>query len=68
MLNFLKNLSPVEIAIIVLILIVLFGAKVITGLAKISGSTFKEVKNIKKNFTEALEDDDTEKKNKEVLK
>lgn len=55
MLNFLKNLSAVEIAVIALILIVFFGSKAITKLARISGQTLKEVKGIKKNFTDGVE-------------
>ena len=58
MFNFIKNLSPIEIGIIVLILVVLFGAKTITSLAKTSGKSFKEIKKVKKTFTEAVEDDD----------
>lgn len=66
MLNFFKNLSPTEIAIIALIVIVLFGAKLVTGLARAGGATLKEIKKIKRNFSEAIEDDDSSKK--EVLK
>lgn len=62
MINFFKNLSPTEIAIIALIVIVLFGAKLVTGLARTGGSTLREMKKIKKNFTEALEDDSSDKK------
>lgn len=65
MLNFFKNLSPTEIAIIALIAIVLFGAKLITGLARTGGATLKEIKKIKRNFSEAIEDDSDK---KEVLK
>ena len=60
MLNFVKNLSAVEIAVIALILIVFFGSKAITKMARVSGETLKEVKNIKKNFTEAVEGDKKE--------
>jgi TatA/E family protein of Tat protein translocase len=62
MLSFLKNLSPTEIAVIALIVIVLFGAKLVTGLARAGGATLKEMKKIKKNFTEAVEDGDSDKK------
>lgn len=61
MLNFFKNLSPTEIAIIALIVIVLFGAKLVTGLARTGGSTLREMKKIKRNFTEAIEDDSDKK-------
>lgn len=57
MLNFLKNLSPTEVVVIALILIVFFGSKVVTKMGRLSGETLKEVKNIKKSFTEAVESD-----------
>jgi len=59
MFDFIKNISPTELVIIVLILVVLFGGKAIAGrLAKTSGETVKEIKNIKKEFTKAIGDDD----------
>lgn len=67
MLNFLKNLSPIEVVVIALILIVFFGAKAVTKMGKLGGETLKEVKKIKKNFTEAVEDD-SQKDKKEVSK
>lgn len=63
MFDFIKNISSTELIIIVLILVVLFGAKVIIGLGKASGETVKEIKNIKKEFTNAIEDDDKSSKN-----
>lgn len=57
MLNFIKNISPTELAIIALILIVLFGTKIVTGIGRTGGETLKEIKKIKKTFTEAIEDD-----------
>lgn len=57
MFDFLKNISPIELGAIALILIVIFGAKVVINMARTGGSTFKEIKNIKKTFTEAMEDD-----------
>ncbi len=56
MLGFLKNIGPTEILIIALILIVLFGGKIMTKLAKTGGETLKEVKKVKKTFNEALDD------------
>ena len=56
MFNFIKNISPLELGIIILILVVLFGAKTVAGLARTSGKSFKEIKKIKKTFTEAVED------------
>ena len=58
MLDFLKNISPSELIIIVVILVVLFGSKIIVGVAKTGGETFKEIKKVKKVFTEMVKDDD----------
>ena len=63
MFDFIKNIGPTELIIIVLILIVFFGGKFITGLAKRSGETVKEVKKVKTEFTKTLEDDDKSSKN-----
>lgn len=59
MFSFFNNIGPTELAIIVVILIVLFGAKLITNLARTSGASVKEIKNIKKEFTKAVEGDDS---------
>ena len=58
MFDFIKNISATELIIIVLILVVFFGGRAITGLAKTSGATVRELKKIKKEFTESLEIDD----------
>ena len=58
MLDFLKNIGPTELIILVIILIVFFGAKAIVGLGKTSGETVKEVKKMKREFTEYIEADD----------
>ncbi len=60
MFDFIKNISPTELVIIALILIVFFGSKVVIGLGKTSGETLKEIRKIKKTFTEALGDEDDE--------
>jgi Sec-independent protein translocase protein TatA len=57
MLNFFKNISPTEWAIIALILIVFLGRSTVIKLGKTSGETLREIKNIKKNFTEAIENE-----------
>lgn len=54
MLQFLKNIGPMEWALIALIFIILFGSKVVKALGKTSGETFREIKNIKKSFTEGI--------------
>ena len=58
MFDFIKNISPTEIAIIAVILILIFGAKLIIGLGKTSGETVREIKKIKKEFTKAIDIDD----------
>lgn len=64
MFDFIKNISATEIIIIVLILVVLFGGKAIAkGIARKSGETVKEAKKIKKEFTDAVEEDDKPAKN-----
>ena len=68
MLNFMKNISSTELIIIALIFIVLFGSKAVTKLGRTGGETFKEMKKIKKSFTEAIEDDEPRKNKKEVSK
>ncbi len=57
MFGFLKNIGPTELIILALIVVVFFGAKIATKLGKASGETYKEIKNIKKTFTEAVGDD-----------
>lgn len=59
---FLSNLSPVEIAVILIILFILFGRKAFISLGRTGGETLKEIKNIKKNLSEAFEDEDKDKK------
>ena len=58
MLEFFRNISPVELIIIVLIFLFFFGAQTVRTLAKRSGETAKEMKKVKNEFTKALEDDD----------
>lgn len=57
MFDFIKNIGPTELGIIVLILVVFFGAKLITNLARTSGESVREIKKIKKEFTKALDGD-----------
>jgi len=61
MLNFLKNLSSTEVIVMVLILVAIFGGKVVTRLGRIGGETLKEIKNVKKSITEAVDDDKADK-------
>lgn len=62
MFDFVKNISPTEIIILAAVLMLLFGKKVFIALGKTSGETLKEIKKIKKNFDEAIEDDESSKK------
>jgi Sec-independent protein translocase protein TatA len=71
MLDFLKNISPKELVallVVILIVVLFFGGKTVTSLGRASGETFREIKKIKKNFTEALEDDESHKKGEGVSK
>lgn len=56
MFPFIKNISPLELVIIGLILVALFGATISTTLGKKIGEAFREIKKLKSNFTEAIED------------
>ena len=58
MLNWIKNIGPTEWIIIALIIVILFGAKIASRLGKAGGETFKEIKNVKKTFTDAVKDDE----------
>lgn len=57
MFDILKNIGPSELIIILLILVVIFGTKNISNIAKKGGETYKEVKKIKKEIIEVTEGD-----------
>ena len=57
MFAFIKNISPAELGIIVVILILLFGGAFVKRLARTSGETVKEVKKLKQEFDGALNSD-----------
>lgn len=59
MLEFLKNIGPTEIIILLCVLVLIFGANTISNVAKKSGETLKEVKKIKKDIVEAAKDDNS---------
>lgn len=61
MLDFIKNISPVELGILAAIIIIFFGAKGIANLGKTGGQTVKEIKNIKKEITNAVNDEPEQK-------
>lgn len=58
MLNFINNIGPSEIIILLIVVFVLFGAKAMTRFARTSGETVKEMKKVKQTFTQALEDEE----------
>lgn len=58
MLDFLKNIGPTEIIVLAVILILVFGAKIITGFARTGGQTVKEIRKIKQEFTNAAKDEE----------
>ncbi len=62
MFDFIKNISSTELIIVVIILIVLFGPKLIKALGRTSGETVKEIKKVKKEFTKAIEIEDDDNK------
>ena len=55
MLEFIKNISPTELIIVLLIFVILFGSKVITNLARTSGQSVKELKKLKEEFTDSID-------------
>lgn len=57
MFDFVKNISSTELIIILLILVIIFGANTISDMAKKGGETLKEVKKIKKDIIEAAKDE-----------
>lgn len=65
MLSFIQNISPLELAIIILIVVILFGSKIATTLGRTTGETMKEIRKAKKSFNEAVDEiDKTIKENK----
>lgn len=57
MFDFIKNIGSTELIVLVLILVLLFGARAAVGFGKTSGEAVKELKKIKKEFSSAVEDD-----------
>ena len=55
MFSFIKNITPVELGVIALIVIILFGSKIVIGIARAGGDTVKQIKKIKENITQAVE-------------
>ena len=57
MINWLKNISPTEFVIILVIILLLFGGRIAKMFGKTSGETVRELKKIKKNITDTVEGD-----------
>jgi Sec-independent protein translocase protein TatA len=55
--SFLSNIGPTELIIVFAILFLIFGRKVLMGFGRTGGETLKEIKKIKKNIVEAVEDE-----------
>ena len=55
MFSFIKNITPIELGVIALIVIILFGSKIVIGMARAGGDTVKQIKKIKENITQAVE-------------
>jgi len=61
MFSFLKNISPTEAILIVLILVVLFGGKFAIRLGRLGGESFREIKKIKEGLTGTTEKSESRK-------
>lgn len=57
MFDIVKNIGSTELIIILLVLVILFGANTISDMAKKGGETLKEVKKIKKDIIDATKED-----------
>ena len=66
MLNFIKNIGPVEWVVILLVLIIIFGRKILVSLGRASGETVRELKSVKKSLTDAVEGTEDKPEKKEV--
>jgi Sec-independent protein translocase protein TatA len=61
MFNFIKNIGPTELIVVAVVILFFFGAKIATKLGKAGGETYKEIKKVKKSFTDAVGDEGSEK-------
>jgi len=60
--GFLKNISSTELVILAVILITLFGSRAFISLGKTAGESVKELKKIRKNIFEPVEEHKPKKK------
>lgn len=61
MFNFIKNIGPTELIVVAVVILFFFGAKIATRIGKAGGETYKEIKKVKKSFTDAVGDESSEK-------
>ena len=59
MLDFFRNINPIEIGAIAIVLMLLFGRKVVVGIAKTAGQTFREIKKIAGGVSDTIEERNT---------
>lgn len=65
MFNFIKNLGLTEVIIIVLLLVIFFGSKRMSEIAKTAGESTKELKKVKKEYQSAVSEVNKEPKEKD---
>lgn len=54
MFDFIRNISPLDLIIILAIVLFLFGGKILAKLGKKSGETVKEIKKATDEFTQTI--------------
>ena len=50
MLNFFKNIGPSELIIVAVVIILLFGSKILVNLSRRMGESVKEIKKVKQDL------------------
>lgn len=63
MFGLIKNIGSTELVFVVVILIIIFGSKMVARFGKTSGEIFKEIKKVKKEFNKTIGNDDESSKN-----
>ena len=57
--DFIKNISTTELVLIVVVMVLLFGAKIGVKMARAGGETVREIRSIKKEFARAVTGEDS---------
>jgi Sec-independent protein translocase protein TatA len=65
MFNFIRNLGLTEVIIIVLLLVIFFGSKRMSQIAKTAGESTKELKKVKKEYQSAVNEVNKDPKEKD---